>query len=126
MGESSTLIDIVCTDIKVRDVVVNRISDLGNHSFITCAAVIKKEKVKPRIVAYRPLKDVLVDQFNADLISIPWLGISKPNDVNCIVAQFENVTNQLFDLHAPRRTKRFKDLPTPWITDNKLYVVCSS
>ncbi|PZC76278.1 hypothetical protein B5X24_HaOG204833 [Helicoverpa armigera] len=118
VGESSTLIDIVCTDIKVRDVVVSRISDLGNHSFITCEAVIKKEKVKPRIVAYRPLKDVLVDQFNSDLISIPWSEISEPKDVNRIVTQFGNVTIQLFDLHAPIRTKRFKDLPTPWITDN--------
>ncbi|KAH9632135.1 hypothetical protein HF086_002642 [Spodoptera exigua] len=44
--------------------------------------------------------------------------MTRSNDVNNIVTQFTNATNQLFDLHAPMRTKRFKDLPTPWITDN--------
>ncbi|KAH9643030.1 hypothetical protein HF086_013591 [Spodoptera exigua] len=97
---------------------VNYISELGSHSFITCEAVIKKEKVKPRTVSYRPLQDILVEQFSADLKSIPWVGMTRSNDVNNIVTQFTNATNQLFDLHAPMRTKRFKDLPTPWITDN--------
>lgn len=118
VGESSTLIDIVCTDIKMRSVVVNHISELGNHSFIVCEAVIKKEKAKPRSVTYRPVKDILVDQFTADLESIPWLEMSRSNDVNSIVTHFANATTQLFDLHAPIRTKWFKDPPTPWITDN--------
>ncbi|KAH9634418.1 hypothetical protein HF086_000244 [Spodoptera exigua] len=106
VGDSGTLIDIVCTDIKVRNVVVNHISELGSHSFITCEAVIKKEKVKPRTVSYRPLQDILMEQFTADLKSIPWLGMTRSNDVNNIVTQFINATNQLFDLHAPMRTKK--------------------
>lgn len=117
-GDTSTLIDIICIDVRVRNVMVSHVKELGHHSFVTCDTVIKREKPKPRLVVYRPLKDILVDYFSVDLASIPWMEISFLPDVNSMASNFNLFTSQLFDLHAPIKSKIFRDHPTPWITEN--------
>lgn len=120
IGDSSSLIDVICTDngMKVRNVVVDHIKELGHHSFVTCEVVIKKEKPKPRMVLYRPIKNILQDHFQIDRDLIPWSVILEMTDVNIMVQAFNYFITQLFDLHAPLVKKTFKDRPTPWITDN--------
>ncbi|KAJ8732388.1 hypothetical protein PYW07_014987 [Mythimna separata] len=118
VGDSSTLIDVICTDIGVRHVQVNHISELGHHSFIVCDTVVKKVKGRPRLVTYRPLRDILENYFLADLESFPWMDISSLPDVDSMVDFFNYLLNQLFDLHAPIKSKIVRDRPKPWITEN--------
>ncbi|KAH9645342.1 hypothetical protein HF086_002968 [Spodoptera exigua] len=118
IGDSSSLIDVICTDAPVRNVEVNHISELSHHAFITCETVFKRHKCQPRSVVYRPLKDILEDYFDRDLKSIPWSTVGDMNDVDSMVQTFNSFVIQLFDLHAPIRSKTFRSRPTPWITDN--------
>lgn len=118
VGDSSTLIDVICTDVGVRNVLVSHVSELGHHSFIVCDTVIKKVNIKPRLVVYRPLRDILMDYFAVDLKLIPWFEIDLLPDVNSMIEHFNVYITQLYDLHAPLKSKIFRDRPTPWITDN--------
>ncbi|XP_047038995.1 uncharacterized protein LOC124643913 [Helicoverpa zea] len=118
VGDSSSLIDVVCTDAPTRNVIVNHISELGHHSFITCETIFKKPTFKPRSVVFRPLKNILEDYFIMDLGNIPWSSVGDMSNVNDMVQTFNFFLNQLFDLHAPLKSMTFKTRPTPWITDN--------
>ncbi|CAH2210661.1 jg17509, partial [Pararge aegeria aegeria] len=44
---SKTLIDLFCTDAKVREVSVKHIPELGNHAMIIASLNMKKDKIKP-------------------------------------------------------------------------------
>ncbi|KAH9633487.1 hypothetical protein HF086_013164 [Spodoptera exigua] len=118
VNDSSSLIDIICTDALTRNVEVNHISELGHHAFITCETVFRKPKCKPRIVRFRPLADILLDYFKKDLNAIPWSDIGDLDDVDAMVQIFNTYITQLFDLHAPMKRKTYYKRPTPWITDN--------
>lgn len=118
IGDSATLIDVICTDAKYRRVNVYDIAELGHHSFVTCELLFKKEKPVPRVFIYRPLKDIVFDNFNKELAAIPWDEIGNLNDVDDMVCCFNSCLLQLFDTHAPMRTTSVKRQPTPWITDN--------
>lgn len=112
-----TLIDVVCTDTKVRNVISKHTPDLGRHAMLVVEFNIKKDKPLPRIVTYRPLKNILLDVFQRDLNSINWSLLPHSNNINDLVCSFTSLVNILFDLHSPIKTKKFKGPPHPWITD---------
>lgn len=114
---SQTLIDIVCTDARVRNVTVKYSPELGHHAMLLVELDIKKEKSCPRLVTYRPLKNILMDLFNKDLNSVCWEYFATTADVNDLVSVFTNFLVTLFDMHAPLKTLTFKEPPHPWITD---------
>ncbi|KOB74123.1 putative reverse transcriptase [Operophtera brumata] len=114
---SQTLIDIVCTDARVRNVIVKYSPDLGHHAMLLVELHIKKEKPCPRLVTYRPFRNILFDLFSNDLNSLNWEFFTVTTDVNELVATFTVFIMTLFDLHAPIKTTKFKEPPHPWITD---------
>lgn len=116
-NHSATLIDIVCTDARVRKTVVKYSPDLGHHAMLQVELDIKKEKHIPRLVTYRPLRNIILEQFASDLNSINWEYFIETTDVNILVPAFSNIVLKLFDLHAPLKTTKFKDPPQPWLTD---------
>ncbi|KOB73243.1 Uncharacterized protein OBRU01_09221 [Operophtera brumata] len=67
-----TLIDLVCTDLRARNVIVEPIGKLYGHAFITCELNIKREKIEPQRISYRPLKSILPHAFSEDLNCIRW------------------------------------------------------
>ena len=113
VGDSSTLIDVICTDAQYRDVTVDHISELGNHSFVTCEILFRKEKPTYRIVTYRPINDIIIEQFERDLQAIPWAAICDLENVNDMVDVFNKCTTHLFNTHAPIKRRSFKGSPTP-------------
>lgn len=115
---SSTLIDIVCTDARVRTVEVDHVPTLGNHAMILVQFHIKKNKPTPRWVKYRPLNDIVLEIFNNDLNEINFDGIKMLQDVNKMIEALSDCINGLFDLHAPEKTVQIKEFKYPWITDN--------
>lgn len=116
-GHSETLIDLVCTDAKVRSVNVNYIPDLGHHALISVELNIKAHKPTPYFVTYRPLKNILLELFNLDLNLINLKYIENLNDINNMVSCFTNSIVNIFNIHAPKQTIYIKYKSYPWITD---------
>ncbi|KAF9815861.1 hypothetical protein SFRURICE_009759 [Spodoptera frugiperda] len=115
---NSSLIDLVCTDARVADVKVYPMEALGAHAFITSTLRIKREKVLPRVITYRGLKNINLENFKDALDTIDWRGVVSSDDVDCMVYCLTNELLCLFDTFAPRKTVRIKDRSYPWITDN--------
>ncbi|XP_059047597.1 uncharacterized protein LOC131843024 [Achroia grisella] len=115
---SETLIDLVCTNCKIRDVTVDNITGSLGHSMVNISLNLKKTKVLPSFVTYRPMNKINIDQFNRDLIVLNWESVSKMSSVNSMVDKFNFLLLSLFDQHAPLVTTKFKHAtPLPWITD---------
>lgn len=112
---SETLIDLIFSRTKVSDVCINYVPELSNHAFLTCEINVKKPKPHPRCIVYRPLKDIDMDTFNADLNAIQWESLLS-EDVNETLCALNSQIVNLFDLHAPVKTIYVKDLNYPWLT----------
>lgn len=117
-GHTSTLIDVICTDISSCRVDVDHIIDLNQHCFISCETLLKNNIPKPLKLCYRPFKDIITELFENDLKMIPWHVIDENHDVNIMVKIFNSHIIQLYDMHVPIKSYVFKTPPTPWITDN--------
>ncbi|KAL0839927.1 hypothetical protein ABMA28_016543 [Loxostege sticticalis] len=115
--DGSTLIDVVCTDMRVLRVTVEHKPDLSRHCMLLTEFKIKKEKPVPRWVIYRPLKNILPEQLNLDLNAIKWENYECIHNVNQLVRALTASIRGLMDLHAPLKRQRFKHLPHPWLTD---------
>ncbi|KAG7301202.1 hypothetical protein JYU34_014077 [Plutella xylostella] len=120
---SETLIDVVLADSSVKNISVNYIPALGKHAFVIVELNIKKPKPTPQWITFRPLKSILLDQFNNDLNSINWECIKTISNINQMVDTFSDFITKLFDIHAPERTVRVKTFNYPWITDNLKYMM---
>lgn len=114
---TQTLIDIVCTNTPARKVVIKHTPDLGRHAMLVVEFNIKKDKPSPRIVTYRPIKNIIMDLFSRDVDSICWDYFHTSLDLNGQVLALNTIITTLFDLHAPLKTSRFKGPPHPWITE---------
>lgn len=115
---SQSLIDVVCTDLVARHVVVEPVGSLFGHSFVICEFSVKRDKYTPHAVTYRPLKNIDLVSFSRDIELFHWDHISSCSDVNDMVHMFNEIVLTLFDLHAPIKTCTIKERHYPWITDN--------
>lgn len=112
---SETLIDVICSDSQISQILVDYIPDLSRHAFITCKLNIRKDKPPPKWLIYRPLKNINLEKFNDDVNSLPWDNFDS-GDVNTMVERFNDNVKKLFDKHAPVRRVYFKSHSHPWIT----------
>lgn len=115
---SETLIDVVCSsNIKVSNVCVDYIPELSAHAFVSCELSVKKPKLPPRWIFYRPLKDIDIGKFNADVETIPWEQLVDGNiEVAEAVLAFNSYIVGLFDSHAPITKTFIKEQNPPWFT----------
>ncbi|KAL0869748.1 hypothetical protein ABMA27_005977 [Loxostege sticticalis] len=114
---SSTLIDVICTDMRALQVQVRYSPDVGRHAMLLAEFKVKKAKARPQWVTYRAFKDIMLEQLNRDLAAINWSYLDCSNNVNERVAAFTMCVIGLMNLHAPIKTRKFKHPPHPWITD---------
>ena len=122
-SSSSTIIDLVCSNVAVSQVSVDHIPELGAHAIIVVDFKIKKPKIPIKTISYRPLKDIDLDLFNSELSRYKPLSISNLDSVEDMVITFNTVLIKLFDLFAPIKRLTFKDRQTPWITSNLRYMM---
>lgn len=115
---SKTLIDVVCSNVRSRNVCVDLIGSHIGHAFITCELIFKKPKLVPRCITFRPIKDINLELFTIDLESVGWSIINSMDHIDRMVDSFTEVSILLFDLHAPTKSIIVKELPSPWLTDN--------
>lgn len=97
---SQTLIDLICSNTGISGVNIDYVPDLGSHAFISCKLRIKKPKLVPRWITYRPIKDISLENFNRDVGTIVWDKMCGEN-INDTVAMFNASILYIFDLHAP-------------------------
>jgi hypothetical protein len=112
---SETLIDVVCSDMRISNVCVDHIPDLSSHAFITCTLNIMKMKPPPKFIVHRPLKDIDINDFNNDLNAISWERFIH-EDVDIMLKTFSDAVLYLYDKHAPLKIVYIKDQSHPWIT----------
>lgn len=124
-AESKSLIDIVCTNCNVRDVLVTNITgSINGHSMINVTMSLKKVKISPKVVTCRPLKDIVLDNFNEDLYNVDWEYIGSLASVEAMVTEFNSRIIELFDRHTPVRTIRIRPLKSLlWITDTLRFII---
>lgn len=120
---SATLIDLICTDARVRNVDVSLIPTLSKHAFVFATFVIKKDKPVPRYITFRPIKNINLDNFNNDLCSVDWDSIATIPSVNDMIIAFNNAIINLFDMHAPEKRIVAKEKPSPWLTSNVRFMM---
>lgn len=114
---SQSLIDIVCSNLSTKNTLVQQVGNVIGHCLVICEFHIKREKPVPRTISYRPLKNINMDAFNADLQLVRWDLMSTLDNVNEIVHAFNCGIVYLFDYHAPLKTVTIRDHSYPWITD---------
>ncbi|KAL0879742.1 hypothetical protein ABMA27_003455 [Loxostege sticticalis] len=114
---SGTLIDVICTDMRALRVQVRYSPDVGRHAMLLAEFRVRKAKVRPRWVTYRPYRDIILEQLNQDLGAIDWGHLYRSNNINEFVEAFTTCVTGLMDLHAPLKTRKFRHPPHPWITD---------
>ncbi|KOB51865.1 hypothetical protein OBRU01_27005, partial [Operophtera brumata] len=112
---SETLIDLLCSNLQLVNVIVEHMPDLSKHALLLCRLKIKKEKPIPQYITYRPLKEIDFEKFNFDLAATNWSHLIS-NDVNRIVEEFQSHVINLFNRHAPLRRCLLKVKSYPWIT----------
>ena len=120
---SSTLIDLVCTDSNVQSVVVNHIPELGGHAMVLAELKLKRAKIPPKTVSYRPIKDINLGLFNSDLEQFDWKKIEKMESVDEMVSLFSCFVILIYNKHAPKKSILVRDRQLPWFTDNVKHIM---
>lgn len=116
-SETETLIDVICCNKPVSNVTVDHIPDLSSHAFLTCQLNIKKYKPAPKIIWYRPIKDINLIDFNNMINSIIWEEL-RMGCVNDMVTKFNDCILNIFEIYAPLKSVYIKERTYPWITSN--------
>lgn len=119
-ADSSTLLDLVITDAPTlcKRTKVYHNPCLSDHALVISDFYIKKPKLLPRTITYRPLNQIDESLFQRDLFSVPWSDILLAGDVNEMVKYFDSFITTLFNKHAHVKRFRVKEAPHPWLTDN--------
>ncbi|CAG4924508.1 unnamed protein product [Colias eurytheme] len=118
VDETQTLLDLVCSNSPIKEVIVDYIPSLSHHAFICSVINVKKEKPVPRWITFRPLKDIDFVEFNRFVSNINLDFIRCLSNVNEMVNALTNLTLSIFDCYAPNKTKYLKEKSYPWITYN--------
>ncbi|KAG6452055.1 hypothetical protein O3G_MSEX007448 [Manduca sexta] len=122
---SETLLDIVMVDSTLKnqrvEVVHNRC--LSDHAMVLVDFDVKKPKLAQQVVIKRCLHNIDLDNFNQDLISMPWSNITALESVEQMVDTFNKYILTLFDIHAPIKKLTVRHKPKPWITDMVKFMI---
>ena len=118
---SKTLIDVVITNSKER---LNHTGayplSISDHYLIYAIRKIGIPRGRPRFVEARNFKHFDESKFKMDLINAPWPCIDNFQDVNRALAAWTKVFLSVVDKHAPCRTRRIRNKPSPWLNPNIL------
>lgn len=114
---SQTIIDIVCTDLNAKKILLEHIGSLYGHCLIVCDFNIRRDKPLPRTIIYRSLNNICSEEFKNNLKAINWDEMSSFASVNVMVNALNKSITDLFDIHAPQKLTVIKDRSPPWLTD---------
>ena len=111
---SNTLIDVVITNSKERLNHTGAYSlSISDHYLIYAIRKIGIPRGRPRFVEARDFKHFEESKFKLDLINAPWPCIDNFQEVNRALAAWTKVFLSVVDKHAPCRTRRIRNKPSP-------------
>lgn len=117
---TSKIIDLIVTsDLNlIANTNVINMENISDHSLVSCALKLKKEKQSPIFRAYRDFHNFNYELFLKDLNVINWAFIYALESVDDMIEFWNSSITMLFDLHAPYKTVRITKSPAPWLTEN--------
>ena len=98
----------------ISNVIVDSIS-IGDHELIGCIRKMHNIKYKSKTVRSRDYKNYVHENLIAECQQIDWDNLYQCNDVNTAANIFTSTLKNIFDRHAPIRTKTVKGKPSPWL-----------
>ena len=118
-SHSKTIIDLFFTSkpelYENSGVIQTAISD---HFMIYAIRSCKPIKGKHKTIDYRCYKKFDEEAFLDDLCNVSWKDIEKFDNVNDAVDLWQQMFSTIVDKHVPKKSKRVKAKPTPWLNRN--------
>lgn len=119
-SSSETLLDLIVTSQPQRILRHGQlpVPGLSAHDLIFAEYSLQCPKKTSKILTYRALKNIDVTELTADAIQLPWSSIWNLRTVDEKIDTFNSLVLQLYDKHAPTKTKRLKRSHAPWLTES--------
>lgn len=89
---------------------------ISDHNLIYAVRKIGLPKGRPRYIECRNFKNFDQASFLFDLKTVQWPIIEQFNDVNIVWDAWKNVFLDIVNKHAPCRSFRVRNKPSPWLT----------
>lgn len=117
---SSTLIDLIL--INNEDLIqakgAKSMHHVSDHDLIYVKLNFNKVKSENTFYSYRDYRNIIWEQFNADLMSLPLYHIVELNNIDDKILFFNECLLYILNLHCPIKTIKKKYIYNPWLTDN--------
>lgn len=92
------------------------VSGVSKHDLLFMMYSIKCPKYKHKMIRYRDYKNINCEAMCDDSAKAPWYDIYNQISLNSKVEAFNKITSDLFDKHAPWKTRRVTRPAAPWLT----------
>ena len=116
---SETLLDLIATSNPDRILTHGQLPAPGisAHDIIFIAYSLQCPKLTRKTITYRDIKRIDSATLLEDAIQMPWNTVWSLHSIDEKVEALNDLILQLYDRHAPLKTKLVKRPPAPWMTD---------
>lgn len=90
----------------------------SHHDLLFLSYSLKVFKFQPKIITYRDMKNVNLNDLRADVGTLPWYQIFELRSVDDKVNLLNSLILEAYDKHAPLVSRRVTHPPAPWLDDN--------
>ncbi|CAL1671736.1 unnamed protein product [Lasius platythorax] len=120
LRNSSTLLDLSIIDDrdKLMEYGQQDVAFLSAHDLIYVKYRIKTQRRCGRRITYRDWSCLDMDAFMSDICGIDWTVLLASNSMDEKVEEFNTKLIEIFNKQVPLRTRCFKNLPAPWLTED--------
>lgn len=111
---------LVTNDMIVEDVLTTHVPEISDHELVHCITNISAGSAGSNLVykKVRNFRNLNYNQFQSDLMSLPWGIIYDLPDIDSKVNLLNSNILTLLDLHAPLINIRITKPYAPWLTDS--------
>ncbi|XP_011858771.1 PREDICTED: uncharacterized protein LOC105556295, partial [Vollenhovia emeryi] len=119
LRHSSTLLDLSIIDDrdKLMDYGQQDVAFLSAHDLIHIKYRIKIQRTCGRRIMYRDWSRLDKDALISDICGIDWTALLASNNMDEKVEEFNTKLTEILNKQIPLRTRCFKNLPAPWLTE---------
>ena len=116
---TDTLLDLIVTTHPQKILTHGQLPAPGisAHDIIYVEYSLQCPKRNSKLLTYRDLQRIDETNLNSDALQLPWHTIWSLHSVDEKVETFNALVLQLYDKHAPIKTRRFTRPPAPWMND---------
>lgn len=120
LRNSSTLLDLSIIDDrdKLMEYGQQDVAFLSAHDLIYVKYRIKTQRRCGRRITYRDWSCLDMEAFMSDICGIDWTVLLASNNMDEKVEEFNTKLIEILNKQVPLRTRCFKNLPAPWLTED--------